>query len=88
MDKEPVHSRIWKMIPVEVEGTFTQPVQPFYASKTPDSDFPPLYDPTERPPAHAQRAGLERDEFGTIVNEVTVLNTTVTTHKRYRVEDA
>ena len=40
-------------------------------------------------PAHAQRAEFERDEFGTIVNEVTVVTTTstITTRKRYRVED-
>ena len=41
---------------------------------------------------HARHAESEQDEFGTIVNEVTVVTTnstsTVTTRKRYRVEDA
>ena len=37
-----------------------------------------------QPPAPAQRMGFERDEFGTVVTEVTI----VATHKRYRVEDA
>ena len=44
----------------------------------------------ERLSTHAQRAESESEEFGTIVNEVTVVTTTstVTTRKRYRVEDA
>ena len=38
----------------------------------------------------AQRVESEQDEFGTVVNEVTVVTTTstVTTRKKYRVEDA
>lgn len=36
----------------------------------------------------AQHTELERDELGTVVNEVTVVTTTITTHKRYRVEGA
>ena len=35
-----------------------------------------------------QHMELERGKFGTVVNEVTVVTTTITTHKRYRVEDA
>ena len=40
--------------------------------------------------ARTQRIESEHDEFGTIVNEVTVVTTTstVTTRKKYRVEDA
>ena len=75
------------MIPVEVEGTFTPSLWPFSVSETLGSDIPPLYNAAGEPPIRAQHAELERDEFGTIVNEVTVLTTTVTTHKRYRVED-
>ena len=41
---------------------------------------------------HTHHAEFERDEFGTIVNDVTVVTTTstntVTTRKRYRVEDS
>ena len=36
----------------------------------------------------AQNMEFERDELGTVVNEVTVVTTTATTRKRYRVEDA
>lgn len=35
-----------------------------------------------------QHAESESDELGTFVNEVTVVTTTVTTRKRFRVEDA
>ena len=41
---------------------------------------------------HTQHTELESEEFGTIVKEVTVVTTTstntVTTQKRYRIEDA
>ena len=74
------------LIPVEVEGTSAPSSQSL--SETLGSDIPPLYNAAGEPPIRTQHAELERDEFGTIVNEVTVLTTTVTTHKRYRVEDA
>ena len=35
-----------------------------------------------------QHTELECDESGTVVNEVTVVTTTVTTRKKYRVDDA
>ena len=35
----------------------------------------------------AQRVESEHDEFGTVVKEVTVTTTTITTCKKYRVED-
>ena len=65
---------IWRLIPVRVED-----VLPSYDG-----------DGTGQSSTHAQHTESERDEFGTIVNEVTVVNTTstVTTRKRYRVEDA
>ena len=47
-------------------------------------DFGPLpQHDLGQPPAPVQRMGLEHDEFGTVVTELTV----VTTRKRYRVED-
>ena len=47
-------------------------------------------DATGQSSTHAQHAESERDEFGTIVNEVTVvtITSTITTRKRYRVKDA
>lgn len=72
--------RIWKLIPVKIEQV------------TLGSGFPPSYDgdPTRQSSTHAQHADFEQDEFGTIVNEVTVVTTTstVTTRKKYRAEDA
>ena len=74
--------RIWKLIPVKVEGVFT-PLQ--LLSEALRSGSLPSYDgDTLQPSARAQHAESERDEFGTVVTEVTV----VTTRKRYRVEDA
>ena len=81
-DGEPTHAtwRIWKLIPVKIE------------QESLGSGFPPSYDgdATRQPSTHAQRTDSENDEFGTIVNEVTVVttNSTVTTRKRYRAEDA
>ena len=83
---EPLSWWIWKLISVRVEGvtfTLSRPL-----SETVGSGSLPLYDglTTVQPPgpAHAQHVESERDEFGTVVTEVTV----VTTRKRYRVEDA
>ena len=71
---------------MKVEGA-SVPLYPSF--ETLDSGSLPSY---ERDPGqsstHAQHAETEHNEFGTIVNEVTVLTTTVTTRKRYRVEDA
>jgi hypothetical protein len=70
---------MWKLIPVEVEGVFS-PV----LTGIPGWGYPPPYglDPVGQFPAKAHRAECERDDFGTIVTEVT----TITTRKRYRVE--
>jgi len=67
---------------VKVEGVFA-PLQS--SSETLGSDSPPLYDvdTTGQSSTRAQHAESERDGFGTIVTEVTV----VTTRKRYRVEN-
>ena len=53
-----------------------------------DSGPLPSYDgdTTGQSSARTQQIESEHDEFGTIVNEVTVVTTT--TRKRYRVEDA
>ena len=72
---------------MNVEGTATSSQS---LSGTIGSDFLPPYDggTTGQPSAHTQHVGFEHDGLGTVVNEVTVVTTTTTTHKRYRVEDA
>lgn len=81
--------RIWKLLPVNVEGVLAPSQQ---SSGTPGLGFPPSYDgdATRQSSTRAQYTESNDDGFGTIVNEVTVVTTTntVTTHKRYRVEDA
>ena len=69
---------MWKLIPVKVES------RP--STGTVGQEFPPSYegDAIGQPSAHNQRTEFERDDFGTVVTEVT----TVTTRRRYRVEDA
>jgi len=90
-DSMPMAYRIWKLIPVKVEGAFI-PSQS--SSEAPGSDSLPRYDEdtTGQSSTHTRHVESEQDEFGTIVNEVTVVTTnstsTVTTRKRYRVEDA
>jgi len=73
----------WGLIPVKVEGTIT-PSQSL--SETLSSGSLPPYDrdATGESSAHTQHMESEGSDFGTIVTEVT----TVTTCKRYRVEDA
>ena len=77
---------IWRLIPVKVDGTTSAPPRP--SSGMHGSDSLPSY--SGEYSTRAQRAESERDEFGTTVNEVIVVTTTstVTTRKRYRVEDA
>ena len=67
---------------MKAEGPFT-PSQP--SSETLDSDSLPSYhgDVAGQSSTHDQHVESERDHFGTIVTEVT----TVTTRRRYRVED-
>jgi len=68
---------------VKVEGTLA-PSQLLYEML--GSGSLPSYDEdaTGQPPTHAQRVESERDDFGTVVTEIT----TITTRKRYRVQDA
>jgi len=85
-DKEPHPKRIWKLIPVKVEDTFAPPQM---SSETPSPAFPPSYngDVPGQSSTYAQHTESEYGEFGTVVNEVTVVTSTVTTRKRYKVED-
>ena len=70
--------QVWRLIPVEA-------IPP----KPPHEELGlgplPPYDENEpgQPPARARHVEQERDDFGTVVTEVTI----VTTRKRYRVED-
>ena len=82
---------MWKLIPAKVESTVTPPLS---SSENLGSSPLPSYDgdAAGQPSTRVQHAEFEQDEFGTIVNEVTVVTTnstsTVTTRKRYRVGDA
>ena len=84
-DTEPHYTwRIWKLIPVKVEGVFTPSRS---LSEALSLGTLPSYDgDTGRSSAHAQYAESERDDFGTVVTEVTT--TVITSRKKYRVEDA
>ena len=77
-------NQIWKLIPVKVESTSTPSHS---SSETLGLGSLPSYDmdPAGQSSARAQHTEeSERDDFGTIVTEVT----TITTRRRYRVEDA
>ena len=82
-DRDSVSLLMWKLIPVRVEGMFT-PLQSSSETLDPGSLPPYCLDATRRSSARAQHVESERDDFGTIVTEVT----TVTTRRRYRIEDA
>ena len=66
---------------MKVEGISTPSRSPF---GTMGQGFPPSYEGDAIGESSARTQESERDEFGTIVTEVT----TVTTRRRYRVEDA
>lgn len=83
--------RIWKLVPAETNGAFASG----QSSSEPLSSGPlPPYDEDSagQSSTRVQFAESEHGEFGAIVNEVTAVNTVtkniITTHKRYRVEDA
>jgi len=82
-ENRPTPWQIWRLIPVKDEGT---PTPSRSSSGIAGQEFPPSYEGNAigESSAHTQRAESQRDEFGTIVTEVT----TVTTRRRYRVEDA
>ena len=69
---------------MKVERSST-PLPP--SSETLESGSLPPYRDAGQSSTRAQHVVLERNELGTVVNEITVVTTTVTTHKRY-VEDA
>jgi hypothetical protein len=73
--------RIWKLLPVKVEGVFTPPRA---LSEVFGSGSPPSYNgaATEQSSTRTQHAESVHDDFGTIITEVTTIT------KRYRVEDA
>ena len=69
---------------MKVESVSTPPLS---SSETLDSGSLPSYDrpATGESSTHTQYAESERDDFGTVVTEVTT--TVITTRKKYRVED-
>lgn len=72
---------MWQLIAVEREPGLAQP-----SPETSEPGFPPSYHgdgAEQQASARAQTTESERNDFGTIVTEVT----TVTTRRRYRVED-
>ena len=73
-EAKPLPYQMWRLIPV---------------SEMPGSGSPPSYDGNAagQSSTRTQHFESEQDEFGTIVNEVTVVttNSTVTTRKKYRV---
>ena len=84
MDKERWGRRIWKLIPVKTKGA-PATSQPLPETLAPG--VPPSYDGGDATGQHfacTQVADPERDDFGTIVTEVTTVTTT--TRRRYRVE--
>ena len=87
MWSENPHNRwqIWDLIPVTAGGTPMPPHRPFEA----EGPGPlPLYkEAPGQPHVRTHSVEYERDELGTVVNEVTVVTTTITTRKRFRVED-
>lgn len=87
VDTEPVAWRIWKLVPVKMDDVFKSSQPPSEVGSLPSYDE----GTTGQSSTHVQRVESENDEFGTIVNEVTVVttvtNSTITTRKRYRVGD-
>jgi hypothetical protein len=82
-DEVPYPWFTWKLIPVNVVGLLT------LSSEALGSGSLPSYDgDAGQPSTRAQHTESEHDEFGTVVTEVTTTTTVVTTHKKYRVEEA
>ena len=74
---------------MKVDGVSTPSVS---LSNTLGSEPPPSHDRNATGQSSTctctQHTEPECDDLGTVVNEVTVVTTTVTTRRRYRVEDA
>ena len=73
---------MWKLAPVKAEGAFALPHPP--PETTEHGSLPSYEGTTGQSSTRTQHVESNREDFGTIVTEVT----TVTTRKRYRVEDA
>ena len=83
-DTELPPDQIWKLIPVKVERAPTpshSSTETFGLGSLPSYDVGAAGQSSART-QHTEES--ERDDFGTIVTEVT----TITTRRRYRVEDA
>jgi len=78
--------QMWRLVPEKIEDGPTPP-RPSLATLEPRS-LPPYEGGTGQSSTHVQHTESEHDELGTVVDEVTVVTTTVTTRKRHRVEDA
>jgi len=78
-NRDSVTLLMWKLIPVRVE--------PRSSNETEGQEFPPSYegDTAGQSSTRTQRAESERDDFGTVVTEVTTVTTS--TRRRYRVDD-
>lgn len=76
----------WIFKCVKAEGTFT-PSQ--LSLRTPNAGATPPNDgDATGTPTQTQHAEYERDDFGTIVTEITTVTNTISTRKKYRVDDA
>ena len=76
---------MWRLIPAKTEGVFA-PRTPLNTAGPVRS--PPPYDrDVAQSSTRAEHTESGHDEPGKFMNEVTVVTTTVTTRKRYRVED-
>jgi len=77
---------MWKLIPVTVAGA-SMPSS--FSFKMSEPEPAPSYGTDAgQSSTRTQHTEFERDKLGTMVNEVTVVTTTVTTSKRYRLEEA
>ena len=77
---------MWRLVPERGIGAF-MPQRSSTSVETLEPGSLPSYEVGPgQPSTRAQQAESERDEFSTIVDEVTVVTTT--TRRRYRVEDA
>ena len=77
---------MWRLVPERGVGAF-MPQRSSTSVETQEPGSLPSYEAGPgQSSTRSQRAESERDEFGTIVDEVTVVTTT--TRRRYRVEDA
>jgi len=66
------------LVPVKVVSTCTGGLE--------SGSLPSYESDAGQSSTRTEHTELERDELGTVVNELTVVTTTVTTRKKYRVE--